>query len=214
MKTLLTEGVVLGNATARALTFAPRHPETRIYGEESEWSQIFVGGYQWLVDEGRGGRHMDGRTRFFYQATLNTPAMVLKLVGVGSQYAGIYRDENHQYLDGGKCYSLTLPPNVPAKDFWSVVVYDAQTRSMLQTEQVSPGRNSVRHPDMKANSDGSTTLWFGPSAPGGKATNWIQTIPGKTWFLYLRLYGPGEAWFDKSWKPGELREESAAKGGY
>mmetsp|Transcript_49378 Transcript_49378/g.81200 ORF Transcript_49378/g.81200 Transcript_49378/m.81200 type:complete len:158 (+) Transcript_49378:84-557(+) len=157
---------------------------------------------------------MDGRTRFFYQATLNTPAMVLKLVGVGSQYAGVYRDENHQYLDGGKCYSLTLPPNVPAKDFWSVVVYDAQTRSMLQTEQVSPGRNSVRHPDMKANSDGSTTLWFGPSAPGGKATNWIQTIPGKTWFLYLRLYGPGEAWFDKSWKPGELREESAAKGGY
>lgn len=214
MKTLLTEGVVLGNATARALSFAPRHPETRLYGEESEWSQIFVGGYQWLVDEGCGGRHMDGRTRFFYQATLNTPAMVLKLVGVGSQYAGIYRDENHQYLDGGKCYSLTFPPNVPAKDFWSVVVYDAQTRSMLQTEQVSPGRNSVRHPDMKANSDGSTTLWFGPSAPGGKATNWIQTIPGKTWFLYLRLYGPGEAWFDKSWKPGELREESAAKGGY
>lgn len=78
---------------------------------------------------------------------------------------------------------------------------------MLQTQQLSPARNSVRHPDIKSNPDGSITLWFSPSAPEGKEANWIQTIPEKTWFAVLRLYGPGEAWFARTWRPGEVREE-------
>ena len=177
-------------------------------GKESEWTTPFVGGdYQWLVEKGVGGRNLDARTRFFYLATGNTPAMILKMVGVGSQYVLANRDEKHQYLDGGKCYSLTLPPNVPVKDFWSLVVYDAQHRSMLQTPQLAPGRNSVRHPDMKSNSDGSITLWFAPKAPVGKETNWIQTTEGKTWFVCLRLYGPLDAWFNQTWRPSEIREE-------
>ena len=207
MTRLLTEGVAIGNATARALCFAPRSA-CKLYGEDSEWETPFEGGdHRWLDN---GARNLDARTKYFYLATFNTPAMILKMVGVGSQYAIISRDEKHQYLDGGKCYSLTLPANVPANDFWSVVVYDAQHRSMLQTEQMSPGRNSVRHPDIKANPDGSTTLWFSPSAPEGKETNWIQTVQGKTWFMCLRLYGPGEGWFNQTWRPGELREESDA----
>ncbi|CAJ1374659.1 unnamed protein product [Effrenium voratum] len=204
MTRLLKEGVAIGNATARAMCFAPRGA-CRMYSEDSEWLTFYAGwDYQWLE---QGARNLDARTRYFYLATLNTPAMVLKMVGVGSQYALLARDGKHQYLDGGKCYSLTLPPNVPAKDFWSVVIYDAQHRSMLQTEQVSPGRNSVRHPDIKPNSDGSVTIWFAPSAPEGKEGNWIQTIPEKTWFMLLRVYGPTEAWFDKSWRPGEVQEE-------
>ncbi|CAK9073371.1 unnamed protein product [Durusdinium trenchii] len=205
MTRLLTEGVALGNATARAVSFAPRSAASRLYGEDSEWQTLFeVSDHRWLDD---GARTLDARTRFFYIATLNTPAIVLKMVGVGSQYALVFRDEKHQAFDGGKCYSLTLPPNVPAKDFWSVVIYDAQHRSMLQTQQLSPARNSVRHPDIKSNPDGSITLWFSPSAPEGKEANWIQTIPEKTWFAVLRLYGPGEAWFARTWRPGEVREE-------
>lgn len=165
------------------------------------------GDYQWLVDKGVGGRNMDARTRFFYLATGNSPAMIIKMVGVGSQYVLAFRDEKHEYLDGGKCYSLTLPPNVPAKDFWSLVLYDAQTRSMLQTPQIVPGKNSVRHPDMKPNSDGSMTIWFAPAAPAGKETNWLQTTPGKTWFVCLRLYGPLEPWFKQTWRPSEIRQE-------
>jgi len=212
MKALLEEGVALGNATARALCFAPRDESAKVYGKDSEWTTPFVGGdYQWLVDKGVGGRNLDARTRFFYLATANTPAMVMKMVGVGSQYILANRDEKHEYLDGGKCYSLTLPPNVPVKDFWSLVLYDAQHRSMLQTAQMAPGRNSVRHPDMKFNGDGSITLWFAPDAPAGKESNWIQTTPGKTWFVCLRLYGPLEPWFDQTWRPSEIREEMGAE---
>lgn len=41
-------------------------------------------------------------------------------------------------------------------------------------------------------------------APAGKEHNWVQTIPGKGWNTLLRLYGPLEPWFDKTWRPGEI----------
>ena len=83
---------------------------------------------------------LDARTYFFYVATGVTPAMVVKMVGIGSQYALTEHDAAGQYLDGAKNYRLHLPPNMPAKDFWSVIVYDPQTRSMLQTDQRFPSR--------------------------------------------------------------------------
>jgi hypothetical protein len=95
-----------------------------------------------------------------------------------------------------------LPANVPAKDFWSIVVYDNQTRSMLQTDQQFPSLNSDR--GVKANPDGSTDVYFGSEAPAGKESNWIQTIPGKGWNTIFRIYGPLDPWFNQSWKPGEI----------
>ncbi|WP_043824860.1 DUF1214 domain-containing protein [Rhodococcus opacus] len=56
--------------------------------------------------------------------------------------------------------------------------------------------------------DGTIDLWFGPSAPAGKEANWIRTVPAKSWFPMLRLYGPLQPWFDKQWQPGELHEVS------
>jgi hypothetical protein len=41
-------------------------------------------------------------------------------------------------------------------------------------------------------------------AQAGNESNWIQTVPGRGWFACLRLYGPLEPWFDKTWKPAEL----------
>ena len=99
---------------------------------------------------------------------------------------------------------MTIPKDVPAKDFWSLVVYDPQTRSMLQTDQPYPSKNNERNRDMQTNADGSTTIWFGPKAPAGKEANWIQTVPEKGWFVCLRLYGPLKPWFDKTWRPGEI----------
>ena len=195
----------MGNATARALSFRPRSDSVFIYGPESSWYTAFDGGdYRWLKDGGDGGRNHDARTQFFYIATVNTPAMVLKIPGVGSQYALAATDTDGRYLDGAIDYSLTLPPDVPANKFWSIVAYDPQTRSMLQTDQPYPSINSVRNTDLQTNADGSTTIWFGPTAPEGRETNWIQTVPGKGWFTLLRLYGPLEPWFDQTWRPGEI----------
>jgi hypothetical protein len=98
---------------------------------------------------------------------------------------------------------LHIPANIPAKDFWSVILYDYQTRSLLQTDQPFPMVSS-QDKDLKINPDGSADVHFGPEARASKGNNWIQTIPGKGWFAMFRLYGPLEPWFDKTWKPGEI----------
>jgi hypothetical protein len=92
---------------------------------------------------------------------------------------------------------------VPVKDFWSIVVYDSQTRAMLQTDQQFPSLNSQRG-GLESNTDGSVDIFFVPKAPSGKEKNWIQTVPGKGFWMILRLYGPLESWFDKTWRPGQI----------
>jgi len=203
MKAILTESVAVANATARAIAFETRDAAAYYY-KNSAWKMAFVGGdYQWLIDGGVGGRNLDARTLFFYAATVNTPAMAAKMIGVGSQYAFAERDKDWNLLDGAKNYKLNIPANAPAKDFWSIVIYDPQTRSQLQTSQPFPSKNNKVNPPV-ANADGSVDLYFGPTAPAGKEKNWIQTVPGKGWFTLLRLYGPLEPWFDKTWRPGDF----------
>jgi hypothetical protein len=96
-----------------------------------------------------------------------------------------------------------LPPKAPAKNFWSFVVYDPQTRSELQTDAQFPSLSS-QSPGIAVNNDGSVDVYFGPTAPTGSEKNWIQTVPGKGWNVIMRLYGPLEPWFDKTWRPGEI----------
>ncbi len=202
-KKTLTEAIAVANATARAIAFRTPFKDAYFY-EDSVWQEGFIGGdYQWLRDGGEGGRYLDARTMFFYIATVNTPAMVMKMVGLGSQYAGAMKDSQGNAFNGAKTYQLHIPANVPAKDFWSLVVYDTQTRSELQTGNPFPSLNNQRNA-IEENSDGSVDIYFGPRAPEGKESNWIETVPGKSWFVILRLYGPLEPWFDKTWQPGEI----------
>jgi len=203
MKRILTDAVAVGNGTARALLWYERN-DSEFLAEGSYWKKGFVGdSYEYLKDEGMGGRHLDARTHFYYFATVNTPAMAMKLIGAGSQYAWGYLDSEGNYLDGGKTYRMNLPKDPPAKDFWSVVAYDPQTRSELQTGQPFPSKNNKRD-DLIYNEDGSVDLYFGPNPPEGFEKNWIQTVAGKGWFVLLRLYGPLEPWFDRTWIPGEF----------
>ena len=203
MRALLTEAAAVANGTARAIAFKTRDPEAYRYPDR-RWKTCFIGNdYRWLRDDGVGGRNLDARTMFFYIATVNTPAMALQIPGVGSQYALSEHDSQGEYLDGASHYQMTVPPDVPAKDFWSVVAYDPQTRSELQTGQPFPSKNNTRDP-LASNADGSITLTFGPAASNGQSGNWIQTVPGKKWFAILRLYGPLEPWFDKTWVPGDI----------
>ena len=203
MKRILEQAAKLGNATARALFWYERNKDEFLY-DGSYWKRGMIGNsHEYLKDQGLGGRDIDARAQYFYMATFNSPAMVWKLIGRGSQYAWGYLDSDGQYLDGGKNYTLNLPGNAPAEKFMSVVVYDSQTRSMLQTDQPYPNKNNKRD-KLITNDDGSIDLYFGPKAPKGKEANWIQTVPKKGWFCLLRLYSPTEAWFDKTWRPGEI----------
>lgn len=211
MKSILTESVEIGNATARAILFEPRDPKAFVYkNKQGYWQNGFPGGsYQYLRNNGQGGRDMDGRTLFFYLATVNTPAMQLAIPGVGSQYAFSSRDDQGRYLDGSQQYKLRIPANAPAKDFWSFVVYDPQTRSMLQMKDMPyPSKNNKRNKDMVVNSDGSVDLFFGPQPPSGQKANWVQTVPGKGWFGIFRLYGPLKPWFDQTWVLPGIQKQS------
>jgi hypothetical protein len=200
MKAILKDAVAVGNATARTVLFASRDPRANFY-DDRQWFTAFIGG-SYLFQDG-AERMLDARTMFFYYATGITPAMAMAKVGSGSAYAAALRDSTGTYLDGGKTYKITLPGPVPAKEFWSFQVYDNQTRSLLETDQKFAGVDSTMEA-LKPDADGSYTVWFGPKAPEGKEGNWVQTMPGKGWNTLLRLYGPLEPWFDKSWKPGDF----------
>jgi hypothetical protein len=128
--------------------------------------------------------------------------MAKKIIGKGSKYAVAYNDVDKNPFDGSKIYKVNVPPNVPAKDFWSFTLYDNQTRAMLQTDAQFPGIDNNK-PGMIQNADGSYDIYFAPEAPQGQENNWIQTVPGKGWNMLFRLYGPLEPWFDKTWRPGD-----------
>jgi hypothetical protein len=201
MKKILAEAAAVGDATARALVF--KYPDQdAYYYPGSAWVEGFVGGdYKFQTQPGVD--NTDALVHFLYYATGVTPAMALKLVGKGSQYAIAFVDSNGKRLEGNKTYKIHMPPNIPARDFWSFVVYDNQTRSMLQTDQQYPSIGNGKK-GIVSNPDGSVDVWFGPTAPKGHESNWVQTVPGKGWSVALRLYGPEEAWFNKTWRPGEI----------
>ena len=203
MKGLLTEAVAIGNASARAISYSPRNKAVFFY-EDRQWNSPFAGMSHEFYNNGE--RVLDDRIFFHYMATGITPAMAKPKVGQGSVYAFTTTDSEGAYLYGGKTYSITLPAPIPVNNFWSFMVYSNQHRSMLETDQKLAGVDNL-NPAVKANDDGSYTIWFGPKAPEGKESNWVQTVPGKSYSVLLRLYGPLEPWFDKSWKPGDFMLE-------
>jgi hypothetical protein len=220
MRHTLEDAAAVGAETSRTLFFDPRAPEGFTYYDDSAWfNPLWVGGYTFetppplVTADGikplpaTGVRKLHSRSAFLYAATGVTPAMCMRLTGVGSQYLMAAKDADGDPLDGAKSYRMTLPPDIPAARFWSITLYDNQTRSMLQTPQRFPraGSQSYPTPAATANPDGSTTVVFGPERPSETPeSNWIQTTEGKGWFPILRFYSPLQPFFDKSWRPSEI----------
>jgi hypothetical protein len=219
MKKIMTEGLAVANATARSLVMNGRDPSWAYYPGSSWLNPLFVSGYEFetpipeVTPEGvkpfapTGYRQLDARTTFFYGYTGITPAMAMRVTGIGSQYLLATLDADKNYFDGAKTYKVTLPKGIPEANFWSFTVYDTMTRSMLDTPQRYPraGSQSYPSPAAEPNADGSMTVYFGPKQPDGvKRGNWIQTVPGKGWWVVLRLYSPLEPFLDKSWRPSEI----------
>jgi hypothetical protein len=221
MKKILTDAAAVGNAAGRALNWRPliAHPDWAYYPDSKWSSMLWEGGAFFetpppLFEQGMfkplpptGARTLDSRTAFYYGYTLDSPGMIMRIPDVGSQYLMGFLDKDSNPFDGARTYKVTLPPNIPARAFWSFTVYDNQTRSMLDTPQRYPRAGSQTYPSPAAepNADGSTTVYFGPTQPQGvKRGNWIQTMPGKGWFTILRLYSPLPSFFDKSWRLSEV----------
>jgi hypothetical protein len=221
LRTILDDAVAVGNASSRTLGMGA-HPSDgfRYYDDGSAWwNMLFAGGFEFtnpppnITADGvqpfpnKGARKLHSRTSMFYTATGITPAMCMRLTGVGSQYLVANLDTNGDPVDGARTYRVRLPKDIPAARFWSFTVYDNQTRSMLQTPQRYPRAGSQMYPSpaAEAEPDGSTVVYFSPGRPDGVAPgNWIQTDPAKGWFTIFRLYSPLQSFFDKSWRPGEV----------
>jgi hypothetical protein len=144
---------------------------------------------------------IDPRIAFFAIAYSTSPGMAIDIQNLGAKYPSTFWDSQGHYLAGASTYKLHLPKDIPAALFWSVTVYDPVTASGLDNGQPFPSLNSMDKP--AANPDGSTDIYFGPSKPAD-TKNWLRTVPGKGFFLLLRLYGPKAAFFDKTWKPDDL----------
>jgi hypothetical protein len=200
LEAVLVEAAERANEQLVVAAFADDAPE-RLVWPDRRW--------EWVVySEGDDGYyeqdflHLSVRERWFYQATLETSKMFMHAEGAGSIYWLANLDADGDALDGGKDYTLTVPAPVPVAQFWSVTLYDLDTRSEINTDQFKPVLTSLR--DHLEPDDGTITLRFGPTRPDDADLPWLQTNPGSQWFAYFRLYGPGHAAFDGTWKPADF----------
>jgi hypothetical protein len=201
MKGILERAARAGRDQLLVSAFDSDRPDRLAWPDRKwEWVGLTPGSAQF---ETPAGMDLEARDRWFAQAIVTSPAMFRRSPGAGSLYWLGVRDASGAYLDGGKGYKLVIPQPVPGKLFWSVTVYDAQTRSEVQTDQDKAALRSMF--ELKdASKTAPTTLYFGPSAPAGQEGRWIKTVPGRGWFAYIRIYGPEAAAFDKTWKPGDF----------
>ena len=166
------------SAIARANSFDSDDPARLVYPDRA-WEWAFIGGSaDW---DSQGYVNTDRRASFAYIAIGMSPAMVEKHVGTGSQYLWTPRDGSGAFLDGGKRYRLHIPPNIPAKNFWSVVAYDADSRSILRSSQPFPSVSTLHGPgrQMPTARSTSTSAPNRPPAPRAQARTGSRRCPAK-----------------------------------
>jgi len=198
-KKILIAAAERGKEMAMANSFDKRL-DSIYHWPDRKWDYVMA-----LTNSNQRAKNYDEfyrRTSYFFEAVTFSNAMISKTPNLGQAYLGAYEDKDGHWLDGNNNYTLHLPANPPAVNFWSVTIYDAATRCLIDNKQRNADLSSRK--DLIKNSDGSVDLYFGPTAPAGKEKNWVQTNPGKHWFAYMRFYGPTVAYFDKSWKMDDI----------
>lgn len=201
VKKILKSAAKDANEIAKSIAFSSRNPQKLGY-KDRHWEWIFLTKSPTFYKENY--LDIEARVTYTYQACFTADAMVHKLINAGSQYLAAYQDSKGEWLDGAKTYKLRLPPNIPVKNFWSLMVYSAKTRSMVITDTMDAGIDS--YGDIQKNSDGSIDLYVGPKAPKGKESNWVKTDPSEGFFVYFRFYGPTQEFFDKTWVIGDFKK--------
>lgn len=198
---LLTEAAEIGNAAAMVNSFS-RDAVKEKHWPDRRW--LYVLNMNHLDHVAPGYYETMEIGAYAYEAITTSKAMVLKNVGAGSQYLGAYQDAEGEWLDGRHQYEVVVPKDSPAKQFWSITVYDNDTRTLIQNDQGKSDVSSVQS-GLKVEPDGSTKVIVGGSPPAGYENNWIESNPEKGFFVYLRLYGPLEPYFDKSWTMPDVK---------
>jgi hypothetical protein len=136
----------------------------------------------------------------------------IKHLGEGQFYSISIRDKDGDAFDGAKTYHLNVPPNVPVEQYWSVTAYDRETHALIKN--MPRASRSSQISELQKNADGSIDIYFGPTAPAGKETNWVPTDPARKFDLMARFYAPKKEFFDKVWKlPDVEKEVSGTVGG-
>ncbi len=200
MQAILNRAADVAWKMASVQRYERRIPGTKRY-EDRQYDEGFIGGSE--VFEGDTYLNLDARTAFFRFAYSSSPGMVVDMVGKGSKYPLTFKDADGNFLMGENSYKLHLPKGIPAENFWAVTLYDAPTAAGVDKPgQAIPSINSQQKPQY--NDDGSIDIYFAPEAPEGQENNWLQTVPHKSWFIALRMYGPLQPWIDQTWRPGEL----------
>jgi hypothetical protein len=200
VRSVLAEAAVRADEQLVVAAFADDAPERLVWPDRRwEWVVYSEGDFGYYE---RDFLNLAVRERWFYQATLETDKMFMHEEGAGSIYWLTAVDADGGALDGGTAYTLTVPAPVPAGQFWSVTLYDLDTRSEINTPQFKPVLTSLRDP-LEPDADGNIVLRFGPEQPDGDVP-WLQTNPDSQWFAYFRVYGPGAPAFDGSWKPSDF----------
>lgn len=194
-KDILIQAEDMGNAIAMVNTFS------KVSYKEKHWKNrnwLYILNMKYLDHMHPNYYEVKEIGSYTYEAMSTSKGMILKSIGKGSKYLGAYVDENKEWLDGKSTYEIVIPKNVPASQFWSLTVYDNDTRCLIINKQKKSDLSSVMK-GIKIEADGSTKIFVGPKAPKGYEYNWIQSNPHKGFFVYLRLYGPQEEYYDKSW---------------
>ena len=201
-RTMLDTAAAVGDKIAAAVSFGPSD-DLRVWPDR-RWTSNMVPGPHVTADpefNAETYQDFDGMLTFFYSAFSTSAAMFLAMPGKGAQYAGGFYDADGNRPMGEHDYTLHIPTDVPVANYWSLVLYDAATRCLVDNGKSLPSIASNAGVDL--NPDGSADLHIGPNPPDG-AKNWIQTVPGRGWFAALRLYGPTQDFFDRTWTPGDI----------
>ena len=192
-KKILKEALVVGEAMAKANDFSKRLDKAH-YRKGSHWDFATTANWDSRTEY---YQQLDGSAAWFYEAVTNDESMHGQETGWGQVYMGANKDADGDWLDGATNYVLHLPANPPAKAFWSMTLYDVSTRAIIKNKTKKADLSSVQK--LQMNKDGSVDLYFGPKAPAGKKSNWVQTMPDKAWFPYFRLYSPTQPFLDQTW---------------
>jgi hypothetical protein len=206
MKKILMDAAKEGKNQMLVSAFANSRKEKMVWPDR-KWEWVNLLSEKENVDfMTKSGIDLDARERWFAQAVASSPSMFLRKEGSGSLYWMTVKDQGGNYLNGAKTYRVSVPLPVPANLFWSITLYDTNTRSLIDTDQNRAAiRSLVELKD--APQQGTIDLYFGPQAPTGMDKQWIKTTPGKSYFAYFRVYGPEKKAFDGSWKPSDFQEE-------